>query len=506
MADSPPRGCGARLSSMGFLALACSVVVIVATLVSSWSVAGALAGLLAVLAAVGVLAHTYLRRCRPHPTLADGHLDDHVIRMFSGGLVPMTLCALLAEAVLTAVGSLAILGLTARDATILQEIQAAQLAGEDASIPRGISPGLKEWLLGEMTPRVLLFLIFTSFCVAACVEESLKWCMLRVTLCFGNHEYSCCLQPRGRRPARSTLVLMVAVAAGFSLIETLLYIRAAPSDVESQVVTAVLRSCSALPLHIIGGLWTGVRLARRDVKDKQFVQERLAEARSAAVSGGTPRPTSSSRGVLARLAAAREPVAVPAERPRKCGSNACIIAPAVLVHGLYDMVALGVPKLFADKSTGWVPPEAGITVLVVCFCVAFVAALALAWEIRAVLAEEASLDAHATDGETRPGPAPAEPVGAAAVALTLVDQPRAEASSGAPGRSETGIELTPYPQPREEGRLLQADPQDGGAFSDGLGGLASSHCGDDGSVALLGDASDASDMGGDLGVAGRFAV
>jgi len=404
---------------------------------------GAIGCLLVAAAGIAVAVLPYVRTWRRHATLSDGRLDDHMVRMFTGGLLPMALCALTAEVVLTAIGGIAILGLRPKDAEVLSQAEQAREQGKPFTPPDGTSPTALDVLEGNLTPRVALFMLFLAFCVAACVEEVLKWAMLRVSLCCGCEQHSCCLQPRPRS-ARATVALMLAVAAGFSTIENLLYVGGVAGGWESKLLTAAGRCVLSMPLHIIAASFTAVRLASVEVQNG----EAAAIVAAATPAGGTPAAAGTGREHFADDARAPDGGADPAQPGRPCRTP-CALVPAVLIHGTFDLVLLLAPTLLADRVAGTIPVGAAVGGIICGIIVILVSAIALRYELQAVIGREDALAASADGG----GHGAAAPV---IVELPTLRGPQARprADGPAPAAAEDGV------FGRDADPLLTAEPDD----------------------------------------------
>ena len=325
---------GSASSRGWFVALvaAATVVAAVAATPAPISIPGALVVTAVVIA---VLTRAVMGYSKMHPVLADGHLDSHVLNLFAGGLVAMTIAYYAIAAAFTALGALIILGLPPKDVATLEEVTFIARFGGVPTFPRGMSRALIEWLLVELTPTNIGMIVYSALIATGATEEILKWFMVRVSLSPQNESASCCFQPRSSRSVRATASLMVSVALGFALFETLIMLRNASPYLLNQLLVAALRLLVPMPFHALTALWSAARLSKRDLDDSGPAFELRAEAGADAPhgAGGTPAPLVLTRRELA------DPVrSGQVSRCSRAKSTCVVLAPAIFMNGLYQVV------------------------------------------------------------------------------------------------------------------------------------------------------------------------
>lgn len=242
--------------------------------------------------------------------------------------------------------------------------------------------------------------------------------------------------------------MFLAVAAGFSTTETLLYIRAAPGSDGDRILLALLRLALSFPLHLIAGAFTAARLSAHDVE----------AAEQGAITAG--------------LADAAAP---PAPAPEPPSSKSCVVLraliPAVLIHGTFDLIAMGLPVLLLDPSgDGSGATTSGIITLFCCAVITAVSGVALAREAKALLQREDAIVAP-SDGAEAGGTAAggSSDAGAAAVSANALDmRPWSNSRpSSTVGVTAVTIELGPIMVDPPAGGTTKSKPTESdGVFSD----------------------------------------
>lgn len=370
------------------------------------------AALLVASAIYAVLTLVIMRRCKRHPVLADDHLDSHVLSLFAGGIVGMTIAFFAFWVALYGLGALVVLGVRPVDVPAMQRIALILSVGRRPPLPPWMSPEMISWLRLERTPRNIVMAIYNSFIASAATEEVLKWFMVRVSLNRRDENETCCFQPRSSRSVRATALLMVSVALGFALIESLLILWSAPPALLNQLVVAALRLLVPIPFHACTALWSAARLSKRDLEESGPAFElRTAPAADAPPeAGGTP--------ALLTLSRREMPDPMLTGQVTRCGrarSTCVVLAPSILVNGLYQFVVWIIEVSTINRSTGFLSLEAGFGVYGAGAAVMLLAAFFARREFIQALARE-DLVADLTE----PGP---PPVAGAAVASVAAASP-----------------------------------------------------------------------------------
>jgi RsiW-degrading membrane proteinase PrsW (M82 family) len=345
---------------------------------------------------IGVV-YWFYRRWQSHPSLAEGQEVETMANMFAGGVIPLSLMALVVELILLLLGVIVILGLTPKDFQDLQVLMEAEETGKPPTSPVHPSKAVQDIVNGVITPGLVVFGLFMSYIVAALTEEFFKWVIVRVQCNCGLADFACCQQRQPLLP-RTTILLFLSAACGFSVIETVFYIRGNPGFWQA-ILVAAGRVFLALPTHLICAGYTAVRLAQQEL-----------------------------------------PIAGVMPPPRSCAVARALV-PAVLIHGTYDFIALAGPFLFAGAGV------VGGTALTIALCLV-VEGVALYY-----LRQEVTRTLEAADAAAGTA-APLTPTIASAVAPVASTPPPMELSGGV---QPSEIEMTEVGRHTESSSLLEAE-------------------------------------------------
>jgi RsiW-degrading membrane proteinase PrsW (M82 family) len=144
---------------------------------------------------------------------------------------------------------------------------AARFSGKETSTPVGVHLDL-----GVST---IVFLLLSAFIASACSEEGIKAFVVRFNMCgrvrpdgsgAGKSRMiaPACGQPDHLRTLRVTTLLLVAAAIGLATMENMVYTIEDSSSLERAFGTVFARSLVALPMQIVGGIFTAASFSTSD--------------------------------------------------------------------------------------------------------------------------------------------------------------------------------------------------------------------------------------------------
>jgi len=199
---------------------------------------------------------------------------DTVIKMFASGFLPGALIALVVESALTLLFALVCFAdqIPAVMASLRLQLSVTESGGAELPLlPNDGRPEITTFFLTSIQKSFgyFVFLFFMAYVIAALVEESIKWGVVRCKCPFG-----CCIPVLARVTPGVThpfsiVVYVLAGGLGFSTVENIFYtcsshIVIPDLTVEEKFIDCMERVLFAVPVHSICAGLTGVQLIRKE--------------------------------------------------------------------------------------------------------------------------------------------------------------------------------------------------------------------------------------------------
>lgn len=206
---------------------------------------------------------------------------DTVVKMFASGFLPGAAIALVVELSLTVLFALVCFAdqIPAVIASLRKHLSAAEAGDAELPIvPDDGQPALTNFLLSSIHKSFgyFAFLFFMAYVIAALVEESIKWGVVRCRC-----PRPCCISVLARTAGvnhpMSIVVYVLAGALGFSTIENIVFSCGSHIVIPDQSVADKFLNCMervlfAVPVHSICAGLTGVQLVRKEfVGDVEWI-------------------------------------------------------------------------------------------------------------------------------------------------------------------------------------------------------------------------------------------
>lgn len=207
---------------------------------------------------------------------------DTVVKMFASGFLPGAFIALVVESALTLLFALVCFAdqIPAVIASLRLQLSVTESGGAEMPfLPDDGRPELVSYFLASIQKSFgyFVFLFFMAYVIAALVEESIKWGVVRCQCPF-----RCCLPAFARitpgvTHPMSIVVYVLAGGLGFSTVENIFYtcssnIVVPDLSVGEKFLNCMERVLFAVPVHSICAGLTGVQLIRKEfIGDVQWI-------------------------------------------------------------------------------------------------------------------------------------------------------------------------------------------------------------------------------------------